>query len=120
MYRSLGAVWLRLWMFFLKIVDAQRAELDGAAQPMLLPARPQHPGRFRPGQRPVPGEAILADARNERGRVELEAQGAGRNTRMAASVPDRLARVATNSRSSSGTNSEVRAPGRVGTRASGW
>src|SRR5262250_500885 len=42
---------------------------------------------------------------------------AGRNTQIAAGSLD-AARTATNSRSSSGTNSDVRAPGTVGTRAS--
>jgi hypothetical protein len=42
---------------------------------------------------------------------------AGRNTQIAAGSLD-PARTATNSRSSSGANSEVRAPGTVGTRAS--
>ena len=42
---------------------------------------------------------------------------AGRNTQIAAGSLD-PARTATNSRSSSGTNKEVRAPGAVGTRAS--
>src|SRR6516164_256424 len=41
---------------------------------------------------------------------------AGRNTQIAAGSLD-PARVATNSRSSSGTNSDVRAPDTVGTRA---
>ena len=44
---------------------------------------------------------------------------AGRNTQIAAGSLD-AARTATNSRSSSGTNSDVRAPGTVGTRASLW
>src|SRR5262245_8487506 len=42
---------------------------------------------------------------------------AGRKTQIAAGSLD-AARTATNSRSSSGTNSDVRAPGIVGTRAS--
>ena len=43
--------------------------------------------------------------------------GVGSNTQIAAGSTD-LARTATKSRSSSGTNSEVRAPGTVGTRES--
>ena len=42
---------------------------------------------------------------------------AGRNTQIAAGSCD-VARTATNSRSSSGTNNDVRAPDTVGTRAS--
>ena len=42
--------------------------------------------------------------------------GAGRNTQIAAGSPE-LARTATNSRSRSGTKSDVRAPDAVGTRA---
>src|SRR6516164_7573907 len=42
---------------------------------------------------------------------------AGRNTQIAAGSCD-VARTATKSRSSSGTNNDVRAPGTVGTRAS--
>ncbi len=49
-----------------------------------------------------------------------QAHGLGRNTRRAASDPSNPARAATNSRSNSGTNSEVRAPECVGMCASGW
>jgi len=45
-------------------------------------------------------------------------QGLGRNTRRAASDPSSPARAATNSRSNSGTNSDVRAPECVGMRVS--
>jgi hypothetical protein len=54
--------------------------------------------------------------RGERGGRPLPVHGAGRNTQIAAGSFD-CARTATNSRSSSGTKSEVRAPDTVGTRA---
>src|SRR5215467_401979 len=53
----------------------------------------------------------------ERRRSSDRLHEAGRNTQIAAGSLD-AARTATNSRSSSGTNSEVRAPGIVGTSAS--
>src|SRR5215469_10359158 len=54
---------------------------------------------------------------SERRRSSDSLHEAGRNTQIAAGSLD-AARTATNSRSSSGTNSDVRAPGTVGTRAS--
>jgi len=93
--------------------------------------QPAHDAARRRLQGP-PGHALAATARPSTNLLKGEAderdkgqdaqwsrpQGVGRNTRMAASDPSSPARATTNSRSNSGTNSEVRAPECVGMRAS--
>src|SRR5215472_4772210 len=94
-----------------KILD--RAELD------------LHLARFRHGRIGAVEWSIglglaapESNPRRSKGRCGSEAlHEAGRNTQTAAGSLD-AARTATNSRSRSGTNSDVRAPGTVGRRAS--
>ena len=77
-------------------------------------------GRIRPIERTIGlrGSAPEGEERHRSGSGETSHidHWAGWNTQIAAGSPER-ARTATNSRSSSGTNSDVRAPDTVGTRA---
>src|SRR5438445_12341995 len=97
---------------FAKVLDGAKLDFDLAGF--------RH-GRIRPVEGAI-GLRCTAPAgdhtrRSERRHALGRLHWAGRNTQMAAGSPD-LSRTATKSRSSSDTNSEVRAPDTVGTCAS--